>query len=60
MPVRAGDDEASLGRRVLAEEHLLYPRVARWFLEGRLTLADGRVCLDGEQAASGSLHAPQA
>ncbi len=60
VPVRAGDDEASLGRRVLAEEHLLYPRVARWFLEGRLTLADGRVRLDGEQAASGSLHAPQA
>ncbi len=60
VPVRAGDDEASLGRRVLAEEHLLYPRVARWFLEGRLTLADGRVRLDGEQAASGSLQAPQA
>ncbi len=60
VPVQAGDDEASLGRRVLAEEHLIYPRVVRWFLEGRLTLADGRVRLDGEQAASGSLHAPQA
>lgn len=60
VPVRGGDDEAGLGRRVLAEEHLLYPRVARWFLEGRLTLADGRVRLDGEQAASGALHAPQA
>jgi phosphoribosylglycinamide formyltransferase-1 len=60
VPVQAGDDEASLGRRVLAEEHLLYPRVARWFLEGRLTLAGGRVHLSGELAASGSLHAPQA
>jgi phosphoribosylglycinamide formyltransferase-1 len=60
VPVQAGDDEASLGRRVLAEEHLLYPRVARWFLEGRLTLVDGRVQLSGEQAASGSLHAPHA
>lgn len=60
VPVQAGDDEASLGRRVLAEEHLLYPRVARWFLEGRLTLGDGRVQLNGEQAASGSLHAPYA
>ncbi len=60
VPVQGDDDETSLGRRVLAEEHLLYPRVARWFLEGRLTLADGRVRLDGEQAASGSLHAPQA
>jgi len=60
VPVQGGDDEASLGRRVLAEEHQLYPRVARWFLEGRLRLVDGRVRLDGEQAASGSLHAPQA
>jgi phosphoribosylglycinamide formyltransferase-1 len=60
VPVQAGDDEASLGRRVLAEEHLIYPRVVRWFLEGRLTLVDGRVQLNGELAASGSLHAPHA
>lgn len=60
VPVRADDDEASLGRRVLAEEHHLYPRVARWFLEGRLRLIDGRARLAGEKAASGSLHAPSA
>ena len=60
VPVQACDDEAGLARRVLAEEHLLYPRVARWFLEGRLTLVGGRVHLNGELAASGSLHAPQA
>ena len=59
VPVLAGDDEASLGRRVLAEEHLLYPRVARWFLEGRLQLVGGRVRLEGETAVGGSLHAPQ-
>jgi len=47
VPVLAGDDEASLGRRVLAEEHLLYPRVARWFLEDRLRLVDGRARLAG-------------
>ncbi len=60
VPVLAGDDETSLGRRVLAEEHLLYPRVAGWFLEGRLRLVDGRARLDGEAAAAGALHAPQA
>jgi phosphoribosylglycinamide formyltransferase-1 len=60
VPVLAGDDEASLGRRVLAEEHLLYPRVAGWFLEGRLRLVDGRARLDGEAAVAGALHAPQA
>jgi phosphoribosylglycinamide formyltransferase-1 len=60
VAVPAGDDEASLGRRVLAEEHLLYPRVARWFLEGRLRLVDGRVRLEGETPVAGALHAPQA
>ncbi|KAF0165613.1 MAG: phosphoribosylglycinamide formyltransferase 1 [Rhodocyclaceae bacterium] len=59
VPVQADDDVASLGRRVLAEEHLLYPRVARWFLEGRLHLVAGRAHLTGEIAVSGALHAPQ-
>ncbi|MCK9382337.1 MAG: phosphoribosylglycinamide formyltransferase [Sulfuritalea sp.] len=59
VPVQAGDDEASLGRRVLAEEHRLYPRVARWFLEGKVRLVAGRVQLAGEIAAGGSLHVPQ-
>ena len=48
VPVVAGDDEHTLAARVLAEEHLLYPRVARWFLDGRLQLADGRISLDGK------------
>ena len=60
VPVQAGDDVASLAARVLAEEHRLYPRVARWFLQGRLSLVDGRAQLVGEKAAGGSLHAPQA
>ncbi|MFA4969635.1 MAG: phosphoribosylglycinamide formyltransferase [Sulfuritalea sp.] len=59
VPVQADDDEVSLGRRVLAEEHLLYPRVARWFLEGRLRLVAGRAQLLGEIAVSGALHVPQ-
>jgi len=59
VPVQAGDDEATLGRRVLAEEHLLSPRVARWFLDGRLRLVDGRARLAGEIAVAGSLHVPQ-
>jgi phosphoribosylglycinamide formyltransferase-1 len=59
VPVQAGDDEASLAARVLAEEHALYPRVARWFLEGRLHLLDGRTRLTGETPVSGVLHVPQ-
>jgi len=60
VPVQAGDDEASLGGRVLAEEHRLYPRVARWFLDGRLRLVAGRVQLAGETVVTGSLQAPLA
>jgi hypothetical protein len=32
--------------------------VARWYLEGRLRLADGRAVLDGEAPAAGALHVP--
>ncbi|HEY8857292.1 MAG TPA: phosphoribosylglycinamide formyltransferase, partial [Rugosibacter sp.] len=37
------DTEESLAARVLAEEHRLYPRVARWFLTDQVQLIDGRV-----------------
>ena len=59
VPVQAGDDEAGLAARVLAEEHTLYPRVARWFLEGRLELREGRAWLAGEVTVGGALHVPQ-
>lgn len=59
VPVQAGDDESGLAARVLAEEHLLYPRAARWFLEGRLSLIDGRARLAGETPVSGALHVPR-
>lgn len=58
VPVRAGDDAAQLAQRVLVEEHLLYPRVARWFLEGRLHLEQGRSRLRGEIPCDGALHVP--
>jgi phosphoribosylglycinamide formyltransferase 1 len=43
VPVRAGDDEASLAARVLATEHTIYPLAVRWFVEGRLVLDGGCV-----------------
>lgn len=60
VPVLAGDDESGLASRVLVEEHALYPRVARWFLEGRLRLTEGRAHLAGEHPARGALHVPAA
>ena len=48
VPVLPDDDEAALAARVLAREHVIYPRAVRWFVEDRLQLQDGRVCqLDG-------------
>jgi phosphoribosylglycinamide formyltransferase-1 len=48
VPVRPGDDEATLAERVLAAEHLLYPLALRWAVEGRLRVEGQRVIqLDG-------------
>ena len=60
VPVAVNDDEPSLALRVLAEEHMLYPRVARWFLDGKLALRDDKVVLTGEAPVAGALHAPLA
>ena len=45
VPVLAGDDAAALAERVLATEHIIYPRAARWFVEGRVALDGLRVTL---------------
>ncbi|KVP79352.1 phosphoribosylglycinamide formyltransferase [Burkholderia ubonensis] len=50
VPVRAGDDAAALAQRVLAVEHVLYPRAVRWFVDGRLRLENGRAVVAPEVA----------
>ncbi|WP_322015888.1 phosphoribosylglycinamide formyltransferase [Paraburkholderia sp. J12] len=45
VPVRAGDDAAALAARVLATEHVIYPRAVRWFVEGRVALDGAHVTL---------------
>ncbi|KVH02635.1 phosphoribosylglycinamide formyltransferase [Burkholderia sp. BCCIQ04A] len=50
VPVRAGDDAAALAGRVLAVEHVLYPRAVRWFVEGRLRLENGRAVVAPDEA----------
>lgn len=58
VPVLAGDSEDALAARVLAQEHVIYPQAVRWFLEGRLQVADGRVRLVDEPDAVGALIVP--
>ena len=50
VPVRAGDDPETLAARVLRQEHVIYPRAVRWFLEGKLALGNGGVHVKGNDA----------
>jgi phosphoribosylglycinamide formyltransferase 1 len=43
VPVLAGDDAAALAARVLAREHVLYPRALRWLVEDALRVEHGIV-----------------
>jgi phosphoribosylglycinamide formyltransferase-1 len=47
VPVLPGDDAGHLADRVLAQEHVIYPRAIRWFLAGRLAISGGVVQLAG-------------
>ncbi len=48
VPVRAGDTADTLAARVLHEEHRILPLAIRWFVQGRLSVRNGQVLLDGE------------
>lgn len=60
VPVLAGDDEATLAARVLAQEHLLYPRAIGWLVAEALSVRDGVVLHGGgeRQALAALMHAP--
>ncbi len=49
VPVLPGDTEETLSARVLAREHILYPRAVRWLVQDRLRVEGGVVThRDGE------------
>ncbi len=43
VPVKDGDDEATLSGRVLAEEHRIYPLALKMLAEGKVRLEGGEV-----------------
>lgn len=45
VPVLPGDDDATLAARVLAQEHLLYPRTLRALIEGHVPAAAAHAAL---------------
>ena len=59
VPVLDSDDEATLAARVLRQEHRIYPQAVRWFIDGKLSVDNGRVRLAGEMAAGAALIAPE-
>lgn len=59
VPVFDDDTPELLARRVLAQEHRIYPMAVRWFAEGRLRLtAEGRVELDSAAHPDTALVSP--
>ena len=50
VPVFAGDTEEKLAARVLRQEHIVYPRAVRWYLEDKLVIERGTVRVKGNDA----------
>ncbi len=50
VPVLQNDTVEALSKRVLRQEHVVYPRAIRWFLEGRLVVEGARVSVKGGDA----------
>lgn len=46
VPVLSDDTESTLSARVLAQEHIIYPRAVRWFIDDALSIEHGCVRLD--------------
>lgn len=53
VPVNDQDDAHSLARKVLVQEHKLYPTVVDWFVKGRLQLDRNQAILDGTPLPKG-------
>jgi len=50
VPVFANDTADSLSKRVLRQEHIVYSKAVRWFLDGDLVIGDGTVRVKGNHA----------
>ncbi len=46
VPVLGDDDEDALARRILEQEHIIYPLAVRMIAQGRVTIKDERVIVD--------------
>jgi phosphoribosylglycinamide formyltransferase-1 len=52
VPVEPEDTEETLSRRILAQEHRIYPQAIHWFSEGRLSVRGRQVTVAGARPAA--------
>ena len=45
VPVLLGDTPDTLAQRVLKQEHIIYPRAVRWFIDNRISIDQNRVLI---------------
>lgn len=52
VPIFDNDAEQDVIKRVLTQEHQIYPLVVKWFCDNRLNMQDGKAYLDGKLISS--------
>ncbi len=55
VPILAGDTPEDLAQRVLAQEHLIYPKVIEWYANGDLQHKRGKAYYQGKEIPVGGL-----
>ncbi|WP_196582894.1 phosphoribosylglycinamide formyltransferase [Aliivibrio fischeri] len=56
VPIFENDNAEDVASRVQAQEHVIYPMVANWLVEERLTMVDGKAILDGRELGLSGLE----
>jgi phosphoribosylglycinamide formyltransferase 1 len=56
VPVMNDDDEEALSMRVLGQEHIIYPRAVKWFVEDKLVVEHGVVRVREPNAQQFVMH----
>ena len=59
VPVLNSDDSGSLAARILIQEHKIYPLAIRLIAQGRTTVMDERVFIDGTTNLGGMMINPE-
>ena len=56
VPVLEGDTEETLAKRILEQEHIIYPQAVKWYAEGKLRVEGRRVKVKGTRQAGRGLR----